>query len=149
MKRKTIAMAILALGLASAATSSIAQAPDKPAAATTGSAHELETRTSSAAGVTVKVTPKSVASGATAWEFAVVLDTHSQALDDDLVKSAVLVDSQGVRYAPLAWEGAAPGGHHREGVLRFKPLSTFPGAFELHVSRPGEAGPRVFRWTRN
>jgi hypothetical protein len=112
-------------------------------------AAELEPRSSSAAGVTVNVTPKSVAPGAAAWEFGVVLDTHSQALDDDLVKSAVLVDSQGVRHTPLAWEGAAPGGHHREGVLRFKPLSPFPDAFELHISRPGEAQPRVFRWALN
>jgi hypothetical protein len=117
--------------------------------AAAGSARELEQRTSSAAGVTVKVTPKSVAPAVADWEFGVVLDTHSQALDDDLVKSAVLVDSQGVRHAPLAWEGAAPGGHHREGVLRFKPLSPFPAAFELLISRPGEAQPRVFRWALN
>jgi len=149
MKRRTIAIAVLAAGLASAPMFSVAQAPDKPAAPTAGSARELEQRTSSAAGVTVKVTPKSVAPAVAAWEFGVVLDTHSQALDDDLVKSAVLVDSQGVRHAPLAWEGAAPGGHHREGVLRFKPLSPFPDAFELLISRPGEAQPRVFRWALN
>jgi len=117
--------------------------------AAAGSARELEQITSSAAGVTVKVTPKSVAPGVAAWEFGVVLDTHSQALDDDLVMSAVLVDSRGVRHAPLAWEGAAPGGHHREGLLRFKPLSPFPAAFELLISRPGEAEPRVFRWALN
>ena len=117
--------------------------------AVAGSASELEQRMSSAAGVTVKVTPKSVAPGAAAWEFGVVLDTHSQALDDDLVKSAVLVDSQGVRHAPLAWEGAPPGGHHREGVLRFKGLTALPDAIELQITRPGEPAPRVFRWTRN
>lgn len=149
MKRKTTATAILAAGLAGAAMFSIAQAPDKPAAPTAGSARELETKTSSAGGVTVKVTPKSVAPGVAAWEFGVVLDTHSQALEDDLVKSAVLVDSQGVRHAALAWEGAAPGGHHREGALHFKPLSPFPAAFELHISRSGEAQPRVFRWALN
>jgi hypothetical protein len=115
--------------------------------AAAGSARELEQRTSSAAGVTVKVTPKSVAPGAAAWEFGVVLDTHSQALDDDLVKSAILVDSRGVRYAPLAWEGAPPGGHHREGVLRFKGLTALPDAIELQITRPGEPAPRAFRWT--
>ena len=113
--------------------------------AAAGSASELEPRTSSAAGVTVKVTPKSVAPGAT-WEFAVVLDTHSQDLRDDLLKNAVLVDTQGGRHAPLAWEGAPPGGHHREGVLRFKGPGTLPEAIELQIRRPGEPTPRSFRW---
>src|SRR3970040_1024310 len=82
-------------------------------------AAELETRTSSAAGVTVKVTPKDVAPGAATWAFAVVLDTHRKDLSDDLAKNAVLLDAQGGGHAPLAWEGAPPGGHHREGMLRF------------------------------
>jgi hypothetical protein len=109
-------------------------------------AAELETRTSSAAGVTVKVTPKDVAPGAATWAFAVVLDTHSKDLSDDLAKNAVLLDAQGGRHAPLAWEGAPPGGHHREGVLRFKGLGPAPGAFALQIRRPGESAARVFRW---
>lgn len=110
------------------------------------SAAGLEERTSSAAGVTVKVTPKDVTPGAATWAFAVVLDTHSRDLSDDLVKDSVLVDARGTRYAPIAWEGAPPGGHHREGVLRFKGLGPAPGAFELQIRRPGESAARVFRW---
>lgn len=111
------------------------------------SAAELEARTSRAAGVTVKVTPKDVAPGSSTWAFVVVLDTHSQDLSDDLVKDSALVDARGTRYAPIAWEGAPPGGHHREGVLRFKALGAAPGAFELQIRRPGESAARVFRWT--
>jgi hypothetical protein len=96
--------------------------------------------------VTVKVTPKDVAPDAAAWVFAVVLDTHSRDLSDDLVKNAVLLDARGARHAPIAWEGAPPGGHHREGVLRFKGLGPAPGAFELQIRRPGEGAARVFRW---
>jgi len=110
-------------------------------------AAELETRSSSAAGVTVKVTPKDVAPGSATWAFVVVLDTHIRDLSDDLVKTSVLLDAQGVRYAPLAWEGAPPGGHHREGVLRFKALTPAPQAIELQIRRPGESAPRSFRWT--
>jgi len=110
-------------------------------------AAELETRTSSAAGVTVKVTPKDVAPDAAAWVFAVVLDTHSRDLSDDLVKNSVLLDARGARHAPIAWEGAPPGGHHRAGVLRFKALGPAPGAFELQIRRAGESAPRVFRWS--
>jgi len=116
------------------------------ALAVAAGAAEPETRTSSAAGVTVKVTPKDVAPGSATWVFAVVLDTHSQDLSDDLVKSSTLLDARGGRQAPLAWEGAPPGGHHREGMLRFKSLGPAPGAFELQIRRPGESAARVFRW---
>lgn len=110
------------------------------------SAAELGTRSSSAAGVTVKVTPKDVAPQAAVWQFAVVLDTHTQDLRDDLVKNAALLDARGMRHAPLAWDGAPPGGHHREGVLRFKGLGAQADSVELQIQRPGEQAPRVFRW---
>ena len=106
----------------------------------------LETQTNSASGVTVKVTPKNVAASTTTWEFAVVLDTHSADLSDDLMKSSLLLDGSSEQYAPVAWEGAPPGGHHREGVLRFKALSPRPQAIELQITRPGETAPRSFRW---
>ncbi|MCC7485082.1 MAG: hypothetical protein IT529_08810 [Burkholderiales bacterium] len=109
-------------------------------------AAELATRKSSERGVTVAVTPQNLAPGAPAWEFKVVLDTHSADLNDDLVKSAVLLDGAGGKHAPIAWEGAGPGGHHREGVLRFKPIAPPPAAVELRIQRPGEAKPRSFSW---
>ena len=111
------------------------------------SAAELGARSSSAAGVTVKVTPKDISPQAAVWTFAVVLDTHSQDLRDDLAKTSALVDARGGRHAPLAWDGAAPGGHHRAGVLRFKGLGAQSGVLELQIRRVGEQTPRVFRWT--
>ena len=96
------------------------------------------------AGVTVKATPGTL-SGAI-WEFKVVLDTHSQDLSDDLAKSSVLLDGTGGRHAPIAWEGSGPGGHHREGTLRFDAPSQLPGEIELQIRRPGETEPRSFRW---
>jgi hypothetical protein len=107
---------------------------------------QLETRTSASQGVTVKVTPKVLAADAPLWEFAVVLDTHSADLSDDLAKSAALIGPGGERIAPSAWDGAAPGGHHREGVLRFQPITPAPATVELQIQRPGEAKPRAFRW---
>jgi hypothetical protein len=112
-------------------------------------AAELGARSSSASGVTVKVTPKDISPQAAVWTFAVVLDTHSQDLRDDLAKTANLVDARGGRHAPIAWEGAPPGGHHREGVLRFKGLGAQAGALELQIQRAGEQAPRVFRWKLN
>jgi hypothetical protein len=109
-------------------------------------ASHLATQTSSARSVTVKVTPQNVAGDAKMWSFAIVLDTHSAALNDDLVKSSLLIDSTGGRFTPVAWDGAPPGGHHREGVLRFKPVSPQPQSIEIQITRNGEDTPRSFRW---
>lgn len=103
------------------------------------------TQSSTERGVTVKVTPKSLAAGATVWSFAVVLDTHSASLDDDLAATSVLV-ADGREIAPLRWEGAAPGGHHREGVLQFPGQPQPAAALELRIQRSNEAAARVFRW---
>ncbi len=97
-------------------------------------------------GVTVTVTPKNLSREAATWDFFVVLDTHSQELSDDLLKSSMLLDGAGGRYAPIAWDGAAPGGHHREGVLRFKTPSLKPQSIELQIKRNSETAPRSFRW---
>jgi hypothetical protein len=109
-------------------------------------AAQLAMQKSTANGVTVAVTPGKFAAGAKTLDFAVVLETHSQELSDDLVKSAVLVDDRGNEVKPLAWDGAAPGGHHRSGVLRFPAMEPRPQALELRISRPGEAKARTFRW---
>ena len=109
-------------------------------------AAELGTLKHSDRGVTVTVTPQNLAVGAKTWEFKVVLDTHTQDLSDDLTKSATLLDASGGQYAPVSWAGAAPGGHHREGVLGFMPISPHPPSVELRIKRPSEAVPRSFRW---
>jgi hypothetical protein len=109
-------------------------------------AAQLAPQKSSLGGVTVAVTPVDVGSGAKVWTFKVVLDTHSQELSDDLVKTSVLADGRGREAKPLAWEGAGPGGHHRQGLLKFAAFEPLPGALELRIQRPGEAKPRTFRW---
>jgi hypothetical protein len=109
-------------------------------------AAELDAQRSSTAGVTVTVTPQNVAASAKSWDFKVVLDTHSGELNDDLVKTATLLDDKGSRQVPVKWEGAGPGGHHREGLLKFNAISPQPGTVELQILRPGESSPRSFRW---
>ena len=107
-------------------------------------AAESNARKSTANGVTVAVTPD--LRGAQTWEFKIVLDTHTQDLSDDLLKTAVLLDPRGNRHLPTAWEGAPAGGHHREGVLRFAAIAPMPAYVELEIRRPKEPAPRVFRW---
>jgi hypothetical protein len=79
-------------------------------------AADLDTQKSADRGVTVTVTPQNLSRDAPSWDFKIVLDTHSQDLGDDLVKSSLLLDGAGGRYAPVVGDGAAPGGHHREGA---------------------------------
>lgn len=110
---------------------------------------QLATQRNSGNGVTIAVTPGNLSANAEVWDFAVVLDTHSQDLSDDLVESAVLLDGKGRERRPLAWEGAGPGGHHRKGILKFGALVPRPQAVELRISRQGEPRPRAFRWPMN
>ena len=109
-------------------------------------AAELGVQRSSTSGVTVAVTPQGLDASAKSWDFKVVLDTHSGELNDDLVKTSTLIDDKGGRHVPLKWEGAGPGGHHREGTLSFSAIAPRPGAVELQIQRLGESKPRSFRW---
>lgn len=110
-------------------------------------ATELPEQSTQANGVTVSVKPVEVSAAAKAWTFKVALNTHTGDLSDDLARTATLVDASGKSQQPTGWEGSAAGGHHRSGVLRFKPLSPRPDALELRMVRPGETAPRTFRWT--
>ncbi len=110
------------------------------------SATALATQSSSERGVTVKVTPQSNGSSEGRWAFAVVLDTHSADINDDLVQSASLITNDGRTIKPAGWTGALPGGHHREGVVTFNVPAPQPRTIELRIERPGEAVPRIFRW---
>ena len=106
-----------------------------------GIAHAGLEKQDSPGPVTISVTPKEVGRASSVWEFEVVLDTHSQDLSDDLMKTAALAGEP-----PIEWLGSGPGGHHRTGVLRFKAIQPYPDVIELRIARPGEAAPRSFRW---
>lgn len=106
------------------------------------------TQSTEVRGVTVKVTPRNVAADAPVWVLGIVLETHSQELADDLLKTTVLVTDDGRQIQPSAWKGAAAGGHHREGTLEFAAPKPAPQAYELRMQRPGEAQARIFRFTR-
>ena len=78
--------------------------------------------------------------------FDVTMNTHSVELVDDLTRSAILRDDAGKEYAPIAWEGAGPGGHHREGKLKFAAFKTKHKFVELVVKNMAQVSERAFRW---
>lgn len=109
-------------------------------------AKELAQQSSQQQGVTVRAKPLGIAADANGWTFEIVLETHSQDLTDDLVRTVALIDDSGRRHTALAWDGPGPGGHHRKGLLRFAAVKPMPSAIELRLQRPGETAPRTFRW---
>ena len=114
--------------------------------ATSLEAADLETQTNREGSVTVKVTPRDLSPQAESWDFEIVFDTHTTALDQDMRRMAVLSDGSETAQPPLAWDGDPPGGHHRKGVLRFQPLPGSPKWLELRINGIGSVSQRVFRW---
>lgn len=109
----------------------------------------MTARTSDQAGVRVVVTPKALGAGVKVWEFDIVMDTHIKPLNENLVQVAALVDDAGRRYVPIAWQGDAPGGHHRKGILQFSAPAETPKSVELQISSVGGVEIRAFRWDLN
>lgn len=107
-----------------------------------GADQKLPTRTIESGAVTVRITPIQLdASGAA---FKVVLDTHAVDLDLDVAGSAQLV-VDGTQWTAASWDGAGPGGHHREGTLRFDAAADPTGTAEVSIS--GLPKPVRATWT--
>lgn len=96
-------------------------------------------------GVKITVALQNIPNGAKTWDVEVALETHTQSLSDDLTKSSVLM-ADGKQYTPLSWDGTAPGGHHRKGLLRFKAIAPQPRLMELQIRLTGDTSPRSFKW---
>lgn len=137
---KTFALVVLAFAVVAGPGVVSAQSPQSAAP------KAFAPQTSRDGGVTVRVTPKNLAQGAPTWDFQVVLDTHSGDLGQDLLKAAGLIDARGREHAPTAWTGDPPGGHHREGVLSFKPLGAEADSVTLQIRGVGGVAQRSFRW---
>lgn len=101
-------------------------------------------QTNSEGTVAVTILPQNILESG--WEFEITLDTHSGALDEDIIAAAVLVDGAGKEYAPFAWEGDSAGGHHREGILKFKALAQKSEMIKLVIRGIGGISERVFIW---
>ncbi|OHA09380.1 MAG: hypothetical protein A3B37_02345 [Candidatus Sungbacteria bacterium RIFCSPLOWO2_01_FULL_59_16] len=96
--------------------------------------------------VTVTVTPRALSPSVATWDFAIILDTHTTDLAIDVLAAAVLRASKGNAYPPIRWEGDPPGGHHREGILRFAPISPRPASLTLVIRELDGIAERSFAW---
>jgi predicted small integral membrane protein len=66
-----------------------------------------------------------------------------------MAKVSVLLDDMGNSHQPTAWEGAEPGGHHREGILKFDPITTKIKSLTLKIKDIGGISERAFQWSLN
>jgi len=95
---------------------------------------KLESKIDNQTSVTVTITPLNTASNSKEWTFNVVMSTHLVELDQDMLNIATLIDDSDKEYSPVRWEGALPGGHHREGVLVFDQIIPSPKLIKLRIS---------------
>lgn len=79
-------------------------------------ASRLATRTAEAGEVTVQATLRRLDAGGAVAD--IVFDTHSVELDLDVGAGATFTVG-GTAWPVEGWDGDGPGGHHREGELRF------------------------------
>ncbi len=112
----------------------------------TASGWDLSPRRSDAGRVVVDVQPLGLENDQEFWDFNVALNTHSVDLEYDLSQVAFLRCERGRDYDPVSWEGSPPGGHHRQGVLRFTPLDHPSSFLELVIRDVAGVPERVFRW---
>ena len=97
---------------------------------------QWETKTDDQASVNVVVTPLDLSQQSSEWKFDIGMNTHSVELDQDMTKSAVLVDDQGKEYVPIKWDGPV-GGHHKEGTLSFAPITPYPKHLTMKIKGVG------------
>lgn len=129
-------------GAAGSAAPSAGAAGSAGASATSSSpAWRLQTVTAEAAAVTATARPVRFDRDVALIELR--LDTHETPLDMSLPGSATLTVG-GRQWRPVGWDGSGPGGHHREGTLRFAAAGDASGPVELVIA--GLPEPLAFRW---
>jgi len=97
----------------------------------------FETLTSNENNIEFQVTPLSSS------EFQIYINTHSGSLDFDPAEISTLYDDIGNAYKPLKWEGSAPGGHHRNGILKFSTINSNAKSIKLVIT---DSAKREFMW---
>ena len=94
--------------------------------------------------VRVDVKPVQLTPGQPA-RFEVQMNTHSEALGEDMVAVSSLKDNVGRVYQATAWQGSAPGGHHRKGVLEFPDLGDNTASITLIIKGVANVPERIFK----
>lgn len=108
--------------------------------------NSLETKENTEGPIAIAVTPLNLRENSPTWDFEVSLNTHSGSIEADLTAVSELLDDKGKLSKPVSWEGDNPGGHHRQGVLKFNTISPKPKSLELKIKNIGGISERSFQW---
>ena len=139
MRRRLIVAAVASIVLLGGGLLLVSRGgDDRDAAADTETG--LEARTVSAGEIDIEIEPRQLDDQGAA--FAVTLDTHSVELSMDL--SAADLEVAGTPWPIADWAGDGPGGHHREGELRFEAAGPATGTARLVLA--GFAEPVAVTW---
>ncbi len=112
---------------------------------TVGQTISLQTMTNDEGRVTFDVTPIDF-SYEEPVSFEIDINTHTGSLNFDLTEITVLEDDTGNKILPLDWDGSAPGGHHRRGILSFPKLNGQTKSMKLIIKDVYDIPERVFIW---
>lgn len=137
--RRRLVVAAIALGSLFLAACGGDGSGDESASGT-GTEAMLETRTTSSGEIDLEIQPRQLDDQGAVFD--VTLDTHSAELSMDL--STATLDVGGVRWPVAGWDGDGPGGHHREGTLRFDAGGSPAGTARLQLA--GFPEPLVITW---
>ncbi len=95
--------------------------------------------------VTVALTVLPLLGAEAPLKVRIALNTHSVGLDDIALESAVALRSaEGTDVPPVAVEQATGGGHHRQAVVIFPPISS--ARLRIVVKNVGGVSERLFDW---
>lgn len=108
---------------------------------TATAARSLPTKTTEVNEITVEVSPRRVNSRGAV--IAIILDTHEGALDVDLRRRSTLT-VDGTPWPVDSYQGDGPGGHHREGTLRFRSAGPVSASMRLVIT--GLGGTAKLSW---
>ena len=143
MRRRVVIVAGVALLVVGVVVGLIVARRDSTSTATSAkSGSGLVARSVTVRSITVKVRPAAI--DETGARFVVSFDTHTRKLNLDVAANANLV-VDGKPWKVEAWKGDVPGGHHREGELRFVSGGPATGAAKLTIGGMGD--PVEFSWT--
>jgi len=126
MKNKSIIYTFIALGFIITSIVLVVFANREP----TSLISELNMQNKKTGDVTISVLP--IRTG-TKFDFEIQLNTHSTELVYKLDELASLKSDNGETLRPVAWEGDAPGGHHRTGKLLFPNFESAPKNIFLSI----------------
>lgn len=139
-----VTLLIIVAGLIAACNTAAAQ--PEMAQTQSGDSPVFVTQSNSERAVAIDVTPLNLPNGGSTLDFEIAFNTHSVDLGFDPAAISVLRDDEGREYPAIAWDGPAPGGHHRSGILRFQAPDNATDFIEVVIHDVAGVPERVFHW---